>query len=344
MNPELLCQLDDPDPKVRRLATKELRTVVDPNLRPVWLTKLSDTDEIVRRNAVIGLGNWDDSETVSVILSLLSDAAFNVRCAVIEVLCKPGCRNGYVLDSLRHHFWQAERAGGGFYRKHGAERAEHDLLYRSLCKIDSNFEAWLKGQYAKKSEQEYLNVLELTKRRIEQTDTLEREATSSLLDSEQDGISRQKAVHNLGTVYFDRYVLAYIFKNASELRYLPGKSLRGTLAIRVSFNFDSWLGVANVFDLRFSAAGAEPILSSLYSALNDEQGSVRYACVHVLRALKDERSIAALKAVVKRYAETTCDEGEEARDAISEMEAASRTVQLPRMTSETFGKLALQLK
>jgi HEAT repeat protein len=344
MNQKLLSQLDDPDPKVRRSATKELQTVVEPSVRPVWLTKLSDTDEIVRRNAVIGLGNWDDSETASAILPVLSDAALDVRCAVIEVLCKLGCRNEYILDSLRHHFWQVQQASVRVYRKHGAERREHDLLYRSLCKIDPNFETWLKGQHANKSEQGYLNMLDLTKRRIEQTDILEREATSSLLDSEQNVIIRQKAAHDLGTVYFDWYILAYIFENASELRYLPDKSLRGTLEIRVNSDFDSWVSVANVFDLRFNAAGAEPILNTLCSALNDEQDSIRYACVQVLRALKDEHSIPALKAVAKRYADTISDEGEEARDAISEIEAAARTVWLQRMTSETFGKLALELK
>lgn len=344
MNQELLSQLDDPDPKVRRLATKELRTIVDASLRSVWLTKLSDADEIVRRNAVIGLGNWDEPETESAILPLLSDTAFDVRCAVIEVLCRLSCRSGHALDSLRHHYWQVQQASARVYRKHGAERREHDFLQRSLYKIDPNFDFWLKGQYANKSDQAYLNTLELTKHRIEQTDILEREAISSLLSS---GLS-SKATHDLGIIYFDRYILAYIFENASELRYLLGKSLRGSLGIRVDFDFDSWVSVASVFDLRFNTAGAEPIINSLCSALlndeDDEHDRIRYACVHVLRALKDERSIPALKIVAERYPHTTDDEGEEARDAVSEIETASRTVWLPRMTSETFGKLALELK
>ena len=121
--------------------------------------------------------------------------------------------------------------------------------------------------------------------------------------------------------------------------------MRGTLGIRVNFDFDSWASVANVFDLRFVADGAEPILNTLiHSAFNDEHDSVRYVCVHVLRALKDERAIPQLKAVARRYADTTDDEGEEARAAVSEIEAAAKTESLPRMTSETFGKLALELK
>lgn len=344
MNQEFLSQLHDPDPKVRRAVTKELRTVIDPSVRSVWLTKLSDADEIVRRNAVIGLSNWDEPETESVILPLLSDTAFDVRCAAIEVLCKLTCRSERALNSLRQHFWQVQQASARIYRKHGMERREHDLLYRSLYKIDPSFETWLKRQSANKSEQAYLNTLETTKLRIVQTDILEKEAISLLLGS---GLS-SKAAHDLGIVYFDRYILAYIFENASELRYLPGKSLRGTLGIRVDFDFDSWVSVANVFDLRFNAADAEPIINSLCSALlndeDDEHKRIRYACVHVLRALKDERSIPALKVVAKRYPYTTDDEGEEARDALSEIEAATMTVRLVRMTSESFEKLALKLK
>lgn len=345
MNQELLSQLDDPDPKVRRSATKELRTVVDPGVRYALLSKLSDTDEIVRRNAVIGLGNWDESEIVGAILPLLGDTGFEVRCAAIEVLCKFSCQTENIIGSLRRRLWNLLQSSVRLYRKRGAETREHDLLYRSLSKIDSNIETWLNEQYDSKSKQEYLDMLEETKRRIDQTDVLERKATSSLLDSEKDVIIRQKAARDLGNVYFDRYILSYIFANANELRYLPGRSLRGTLGIGVNFDFDSWASVANVFDLRFNAEGAEPILNTLmHSAFNDEHDSVRYRCVHVLRALKDERSIPELKTVAIRYANTTDDEGEEAREAVFEIEAAAKTVSLPRMTSETFGKLALELK
>lgn len=129
------------------------------------------------------------------------------------------------------------------------------------------------------------------------------------------------------------------------MRYLPGRSLRGTFGIRVDCEFTNWAGVANVFDLRFNAIGAEELLNSLaYSAKNDNDSGVRYVCVHVLRALKDVRSVSELRNIATLFAQATDDEGEEARDAISEIEGATVTVTLPKTTSETYKKLALELK
>ena len=344
MNQALLLQLDDPDPKIRRAVTKELRTVIDPSVKKALLSKLSDTDEFVRRNALIGLGNWDEPEIVGIILPLLRDTGFEVRCAAIEVLSKFSCQIENIIEVLRLYYWKISNEGYGI-SKHGEKSREYDILRRSLYRIDPNFDTWLKDKYASRSEETYLNKVEATKRRIDDTEVLEKNAIDSLLDPEKSVTARRNAAKDLGSVYFDRYILCYIFANANELRYLPGRSLHGTVGIGVDFDFKSWISVANVFGLRFKAEGGNHILEPLmHSAIYDEDDTVRYECVHVLRALKDIHSISELRNVAKRYGRTIDDEGEEAREAISEIEAAQVTITLPYLTSDLFEKLALELR
>jgi HEAT repeat protein len=343
MYQEFLPQLDDPDPKVRRAATKELRAVVDPAVRRALLFKLSDPDEFVRRNVVICLGNWDDPEIAGAILPLLDDTSFEVRCAVIDVLSKLTVRSEDIFGALRRRYWDLEQSGSQIYRKHGAESKEYDLLLRNLDSIDPHFREWLQEQHRHKSKQAYLESLEATKQRIDRTDALLTKAAASLAAPLNDVLIRRKAARELGSVYFDRYILSHIFAYAESLRYLPGRSLRGTLGISITFDFDSWASVANVFDLRFKADSPEPILTPLlHSLLNDKDDSVRCECAHVLRAVKEERAIPHLRKLANRYRSMPSGAGDEAREAISEIEAATRTVSLSKTTSKAFGELAVQ--
>lgn len=176
MNEELLSQLNDSDPKVRRSATKELRIIVEPPVREALGHKLSDSDEIVRRNVVLGLGNWDDEDTVNAVSPLLTDSSFDVRCAAAEVLSRLNCQAERIRDELRRHYRKLPYSS----HKHSAERREKDLVYRVLLKIDPEIDAWLREQSVQASGQAYLGKIEDMKHRIDASLILEKQASVCL--------------------------------------------------------------------------------------------------------------------------------------------------------------------
>jgi len=326
---QLLAQLEDPDPKTRRLAAKELRSVGEPRVRRAFLSRLSDPDEIVRRNAVLGLANWDVPEIVSSILSLLDDPSFEVRCAVIQVMENLSWQSEDTTDRFRQRYWKIAN-DPRHRRKKGSESREYDLLQRFLFKHDPNLTPWLEERQRTKSDEEHSAKLTAVKKRIDEAEDVARQAAQLLTETNSDVVSRRQAARAIGSAYFYRYILAYLFENSSELRWLPGKSLPGTLVISLDLSFESsWVGVATAFDLRFNATGGEAMLNPLlHSLLNDEHEEVRYECAHMCRVLKDERAIPALTTLANRCPETWSDDGEEAREAISEIQLASKTATL----------------
>ena len=337
MTEELLAQLEDPDPKTRRLAAKELRSVAEPRVRRAFLSRLSDPDEIVRRNAVLGLANWDEPQIASSILSLLDDPSFEVRCAVIQVVEKLSYRGEETITRFRQRYWDIANDPRS-RRKKGSESREYDLLQRFLFKEDPNLTPWLEERRRAKSDEELTAV----KKRIDEAQDVAKQAAHLLTETNSDVVSWRHAARAIGSAYFYRYILAYLFENSSELRWLPGKSLPGTLVISLDLSFErSWVGVATAFDLRFNATGGEAMLNPLFHSLvNDEHEEVRYECAHMCRVLKDERAIPALTTLANRCPETWSDDGEEARDAISEIQSASETITLAPTTGEEFAELA----
>lgn len=341
---ELLSQLDDPDPKVRRNATKELRAVQQPVVLRALLSKLADSDEIVRRNASMGLGNWDKSEIAASLLSCLHDPSFEVRCAVIQTLGKFLSSRETVITAFRCRFWELENNRRG-HKKRGAESKEWDILFRTLTEIDTDFEHWREEQHEHESELKYLDRLETTKMHIDQSDEIAKREVQVLKGLSYEPSIRREAARKLGSAYFYRYILAYLFSHVSSIGLLPGKSLPGTLVISVGLSFESWAGVASAFNLRFKAEGGVTILEPLLeSMMNDPDPGVRYECTHILRILKDEHATPSLRVLASRFPDVYSDEGNEARDALSEIEAADRTIVLPATTGEEFIKLAAQIK
>lgn len=147
MDKELLEQLADPDPKVRRDAARQLRSSSEPGTREGLLSALVDSDEFVRRNAALGLASWDATEVTDALLSLLSDPGFEVRCTAIRVLGNRPSVGDKIIGALRQRFWELDGKRRG-NRKRGAATREWDLLLRTLQKIDVGFEEWRTRQRA----------------------------------------------------------------------------------------------------------------------------------------------------------------------------------------------------
>lgn len=134
-----------------------------------------------------------------------------------------------------------------------------------------------------------------------------------------DSIDRSD-IYLLGSHYFQLYILPFLMK-ALKNNYNISSRLPGTLIVEYNMSFhENWAGsIANSFVLRLKNTSlvSKMIVQVLeYVLLNHPDWTVRYEAAHVLRALKDESSLPALK---KAFEDNETDVSDEARDAWKEI-------------------------
>lgn len=333
---------NDRDVKVQRAAVRWMARTGDAATQPLLREKLSHSDVTLRAYAFQGLCRFPGSLKLDEVFGFLGDSDNAARFSAIRKLREVGglatlpaveerirkLIPGMGWDSPENfdsQWGDLERHLRGQSGTHGREMIEGTLhgeiveLLETYRALSSDGQTW---ELFKKLQAEFRPLSRQEKRmaRIE-------EARAKV-----EGLVRQVAadpnvsasdVIVLGEYYFDLYVVPFLLacgRGEHQVEWVPGKRLPGVLQASPDMSFErSWLGLGDSFALRFRnrEKQAEAIIDALCQVLRKHgDGSVRWRAANVLRALKDERALPALRDATK---DPEADVRSEAEDACREI-------------------------